>query len=87
MAIAIYKCHSNQLAIKGVIYQVFWLPGGCIHTVVDGDVWGDREILGKCELREKSFKENWEADIDLLQIQCNDQPNTDRLHYLQSSKY
>lgn len=87
MAIAIYKCHSNQPAIKGVIYQVSLLPGGRLHTVVDGHVWGDREILGKSKLSERSSKETWEADIDLRQIQCNDQSNTDGLHYLQSSKY
>lgn len=55
------------------------------------------EGMGMCDVIErylvnagsvrKSSKENWEADIDPLQIQFNDQPNTDRLYYLHSSKY
>lgn len=36
--IYILKCHSNQLAVKGVIRRVIWQLGGGIDTGRDGNV-------------------------------------------------
>lgn len=83
----VVKCHSNQLAVKGVIWQLIWLLDGGIHTGRDGNVWCDREMLGKCRLSVKKLQRKLGGRHRSAADTAQWPAAKYRPRYLQSSKY